>query len=141
MFLRKQGNKCKRERCADQQPQPHERIESALACSPCPIHRCQVAPIVTKEPTEEFPSQLFRQAQPLKPEGSTRDGERSPKGDDAKGNLRPDPKKATAGGGGPPDGPSDGRGDDRDDGDDDDDEGDVSGRDLLKALTVGEEKL
>ena len=66
---------------------------------------------------------------PPQPEG----GDRPPKGDDAKGNLRPDPKKPIAGGGGPPDDPGDDDGDDGDD-DDEDDEGELSGRDLLKAL-------
>ena len=75
---------------------------------------------------------------PPQPEG----GNGPPKGDEAKGNLRPSPKKANVGGGGPPDEPGDdddGDGDDDDDDDDDDDhddhdDGNLSGRDLLNAL-------
>ena len=70
---------------------------------------------------------------PPQPEG----GNGPPKGDEAKGNLRPNPKKANVGGGGPPDEPGDdddGDGDDDDDDDDDHDDGNLSGRDLLNAL-------
>ena len=67
---------------------------------------------------------------PPQPKG----GNGPPKGDEAKGNLRPSPKKANVGGGGPPDEPGDDDDGDGDDDDDDDEEGDLSGRDLLNAL-------